>query len=94
MQAAVPVGKSSALVFCDMAERQVNPQIALAHLTGGNMEGKETRFGIGSTVLTAITTSNGATGSYNAMHDGPAPPARCPPRRSCSPPSWRVRRCW
>jgi K+-transporting ATPase ATPase A chain len=57
------------LVFCDMAERQVNPQIAVAHLTGGNMEGKETRFGIGSTVLTAITTSNGATGSYNAMHD-------------------------
>jgi K+-transporting ATPase ATPase A chain len=36
---------------------------------GGNMEGKETRFGIGGSVLTAITTSNGGTGSFNSMHD-------------------------
>jgi len=40
---------------------------------GGNMEGKETRFGISGSVLTAITTSNGATGSYNAMHDSFTP---------------------
>lgn len=60
---------TAGLALCDHAERQIHPQIAAAHLTGGNMEGKETRFGIGSTVLTAITTSNGATGSYNAMHD-------------------------
>jgi K+-transporting ATPase ATPase A chain len=40
---------------------------------GGNMEGKETRFGIGSSVLAAITTSNGATGSYNSMHDSYTP---------------------
>jgi K+-transporting ATPase ATPase A chain len=33
------------------------------------MEGKETRFGIGGSVLTAITTSNGGTGSFNSMHD-------------------------
>jgi potassium-transporting ATPase potassium-binding subunit len=33
------------------------------------MEGKETRFGVGASVLAAVTTSNGATGSYNAMHD-------------------------
>jgi K+-transporting ATPase ATPase A chain len=32
------------------------------------MEGKETRFGIGGSVLAAVTTSNGATGSYNSMH--------------------------
>ena len=37
------------------------------------MEGKEIRFGIGGSVLTAITTSNGATGSYNAMHDSFTP---------------------
>jgi len=36
---------------------------------GGNMEGKEVRFGIGGSVLTAVVTSNTATGSYNSMHD-------------------------
>jgi K+-transporting ATPase ATPase A chain len=40
---------------------------------GGNMEGKELRFGIGGSVLAAITTSNGATGSYNSMHDSYTP---------------------
>ncbi len=40
---------------------------------GGNMEGKEVRFGIGHSVLTAVTTSNGATGSYNSMHDSYTP---------------------
>ena len=38
-----------------------------------NMEGKEVRFGVGGSVLTAITTSNGATGSYNSMHDSYTP---------------------
>jgi K+-transporting ATPase ATPase A chain len=32
------------------------------------MEGKEVRFGIGDSVLAAVVTSNGATGSYNSMH--------------------------
>ncbi len=36
---------------------------------GGNMEGKEVRFGIAGSTLTAVVTSNAATGSYNAMHD-------------------------
>ncbi len=40
---------------------------------GGNMEGKEVRFGIGASVLTAIVTSNGATGSTNSMHDSYTP---------------------
>jgi K+-transporting ATPase ATPase A chain len=40
---------------------------------GGNMEGKEVRFGIAGSVLAAITTSNGATGSYNSMHDSYTP---------------------
>ncbi len=38
-------------------------------MAGGNMEGKETRFGVGGSTLAAVVTSNGATGSYNAMHD-------------------------
>ncbi|HXZ79982.1 MAG TPA: potassium-transporting ATPase subunit KdpA [Terriglobales bacterium] len=34
-----------------------------------NMEGKEVRFGIKDSALTAVVTSNTATGSYNSMHD-------------------------
>jgi len=37
--------------------------------SGGNMEGKEVRFGIGASTLTAVVTSHTATGSYNSMHD-------------------------
>jgi K+-transporting ATPase ATPase A chain len=37
--------------------------------SGGNMEGKEVRFGIGSTALTAVVTTNTATGSTNAADD-------------------------
>jgi K+-transporting ATPase ATPase A chain len=33
------------------------------------MEGKEVRFGVPASALAAVVTSNGATGSYNAMHD-------------------------
>ena len=47
--------------------------VASAEQPGGNMEGKEMRFGIGASALTAVTTSNGATGSYNAMHDSFTP---------------------
>jgi K+-transporting ATPase ATPase A chain len=42
-------------------------------LTMPNMEGKEVRFGIAGSTLTAITSSNGATGSYNSMHDSYVP---------------------
>ena len=33
------------------------------------MEGKEVRFGVSGSALSAVVTSNGATGSYNSMHD-------------------------
>jgi len=36
---------------------------------GGNMEGKEVRFGVGGSTLTAVVTSNTATGSNNSMDD-------------------------
>jgi K+-transporting ATPase ATPase A chain len=64
------------------AEKRGDPLVANAsgmavssstEQSGGNMEGKEVRFGIGASVLTAVTTSNGATGSYNAMHDSFTP---------------------
>jgi K+-transporting ATPase ATPase A chain len=37
------------------------------------MEGKETRFGVGDSVLAAVVTSNGATGSYTSMLDSYQP---------------------
>ncbi len=37
--------------------------------SGGNMEGKEVRFGIGGTALAGVVTSNTATGSANAADD-------------------------
>ena len=56
------------LAVCERAERSVHP--ALAHeITGGNMEGKEVRFGLGGSTLGAVVTSNGATGSCNAADD-------------------------
>ena len=48
--------------------RNVNFQNS-ALQSGGNMEGKEARFGVGGSALTAVVTSNTATGSYNSMHD-------------------------
>jgi K+-transporting ATPase ATPase A chain len=56
------------LVVCDRAEQQAPPSLAGLNVTGGNMEGKETRFGVGGSVLAAVVTSNGATGSYSSMH--------------------------
>jgi K+-transporting ATPase ATPase A chain len=61
------------LIICDRAERATPPRMADLHLAGGGMEGKEVRFGVGASVLTAVTTSNGATGSYNCMHDSLSP---------------------
>ena len=42
-------------------------------LPEGNMEGKETRFGVGASTLTGVVSSNTATGSYNAMADSFTP---------------------
>ncbi|WP_266160628.1 potassium-transporting ATPase subunit KdpA [Dyella silvatica] len=69
------------LLLCDRAEQAGNPRIAAlgvdqamtALQPGGNMEGKEVRFGMGASVLTAITTSNGATGSTNSADDSYTP---------------------
>ncbi len=40
---------------------------------GGNMEGKELRFGIADTALFITTTTAATTGSVNAMHDSLTP---------------------
>lgn len=41
--------------------------------TGGNMEGKETRFGVVSSALYATVTTSGGDGAVNAMHDSFTP---------------------
>lgn len=41
--------------------------------SGGNMEGKELRFGIADTALFVTTTTAATTGSVNAMHDSLTP---------------------
>jgi K+-transporting ATPase ATPase A chain len=61
------------LVVCDRAESTPPSQLAGLHIAGGNMEGKEVRFGVGDSVLTALVTSNTSTGSYNSMHDSYQP---------------------
>jgi K+-transporting ATPase ATPase A chain len=38
-------------------------------LFGGNMEGKETRFGVFPSVLFSVITTSTSTGAVNAMHD-------------------------
>ena len=53
------------------AEWQGSPSVAGAAgaTQAPNMEGKEVRFGVGGSVLAAVVTSDGATGSTNAALD-------------------------
>jgi len=57
------------LAFGLWAEFTPNPSIPLA----GNMEGKETRFGIASSMLWAVCTTAASNGSVNCMHDSLTP---------------------
>src|SRR5580658_8505684 len=62
-----------ALVICDVSESRGNPLIWRLGVSAQNMEGKEVRFGIPQSVLTAVVSSNGATGSTNAQPDSLTP---------------------
>jgi K+-transporting ATPase ATPase A chain len=44
-----------------------------AHQPGGNMEGKELRFGVADSVLWSVATTAASNGSVNAMHDSYTP---------------------
>lgn len=48
-------------------------QLAGAGQSGGNMEGKETRFGIANSVLWSAATTAASNGSVNSMHDSYTP---------------------
>lgn len=69
------------LAITMISEQSGNP--VLAHLgadqtasdsqAGGNMEGKETRFGIVNSSLWAVATTAASNGSVNSMHDSYTP---------------------
>jgi K+-transporting ATPase ATPase A chain len=48
-------------------------QSASAQQSGGNMEGKETRFGVANSALWAAATTAASNGSVNSMHDSYTP---------------------
>lgn len=69
------------LVLTVFAEQSPSPmfahlgvdQAASALQAGGNMEGKETRFGVVDSALWATATTAASNGSVNAMHDSFTP---------------------
>ena len=69
------------LAVCVVAEQSGNPRLATqgvdqaasALQSGGNMEGKEVRFGIANSALWATATTAASNGSVNSMHDSFTP---------------------
>ncbi len=57
------------VVFCYWAEAHGNDALNALGLTGGNMEGKEVRFGIVASAFFAVITTAASCGAVNAMHD-------------------------
>jgi potassium-transporting ATPase potassium-binding subunit len=57
------------VVACYAAEAHGNEALNALGLTGGNMEGKEVRFGIVGSSLFAVITTDASCGAVNAMHD-------------------------
>jgi potassium-transporting ATPase potassium-binding subunit len=57
------------VLACYAAEAHGNDALNALGLTGGNMEGKETRFGIVASSLFAVITTDASCGAVNAMHD-------------------------
>lgn len=71
----------AAVLVITPAEQAGNPQltalgvdqIASLQQAGGNMEGKETRFGVNASALFAVITTAASCGAVNAMHDSLTP---------------------
>jgi potassium-transporting ATPase potassium-binding subunit len=67
--------------LCYPAEQAGNPNLAKLGVQleatdsqpGGNMEGKEVRFGIAPSALWAVATTDASNGSVNSMHDSYTP---------------------
>src|SRR5450830_124649 len=79
--AAMAVVFVSLMAVAVWAEQSGNPalaklgvdQTASATQAGGNMEGKETRFGVVNSALFASVTTTTSTGAVNSMHDSFTP---------------------
>ena len=79
--AAMTIVFVALLAVAAWAESRGNPalaqlgvdQTASAAQAGGNMEGKETRFGIANSALWATATTAASNGSVNSMHDSFTP---------------------
>lgn len=79
--AAMTVVFTALLAVCVWAEQTGNPLFDKLDLAtqasemqaGGNMEGKETRFGVVNSALWATATTAASNGSVNAMHDSFTP---------------------
>ena len=69
------------MFVCVISEQKGNPSISQFHVaatpsatqSGGNMEGKETRFGIVNSALFATITTDASCGAVNSMHDSYTP---------------------
>ena len=77
--AAMTILFAVGVTACYWAESQPNPlmhQVAQGHSeqqSGGNMEGKEVRFGVANSALFATVTTDASCGAVNAMHDSFTP---------------------
>jgi potassium-transporting ATPase potassium-binding subunit len=78
--AAMTVMFVGLLIVCVVAEQNGHTLVkqgvdhrASALSSGGNMEGKEVRFGIANSALWATATTSASNGSVNSMHDSYAP---------------------
>ena len=57
------------VIVCYWSEANGTGMMHALGLTGGNMEGKEVRFGIAASSLFAVITTAASCGAVNAMHD-------------------------
>jgi len=67
--AAMGVLFIAGVIVCYWAEAHGNDAFTAMGLAGGNMEGKEVRFGIPASALFAVITTAASCGAVNAMHD-------------------------
>jgi K+-transporting ATPase ATPase A chain len=58
-------------LVCSLAEAQPNPALRglAVDQSAGNLEGKESRFGVPASALFAVVTTDASCGAVNAMHD-------------------------
>ena len=57
------------VMVCYASEAAGNPVLHQLGVAGGNMEGKEVRFGVAMSALFATVTTDASCGAVNAMHD-------------------------